>query len=295
MTWRHYEAAERYDKFDLFRMMNGNNTVTRQFGALMERYDALLTPTLAIRVPEANGPYSLLRDEPLDPWMSRLTDACRYTMPGNETGLPGINIPAGLDQRGPADRRAALRQFRARGPAAAACRAGRARAAGVVRRGAAGARDEGRLTPPHAADACPPLLAHLPAPVGDRRLRQHDALVRGAVRRAVHAGRDRLRPRRRRGLRRAHAADAAAGRLRRRDVRGGGPQARPADRPVRDRHSAPRRSRCSPRSASRSPGTSASRRCSPAPCGPPRCPPAAAWWANASQARWSRARWRSTR
>ena len=100
MTLRHYEAADRYDKFDLFRMMNGNNTVTRQFGALMERYDALLTPTLAIRVPEANGPYSLLRDEPLDSWMSRLTDACRYTMPGNETGLPGINIPAGVDHEG---------------------------------------------------------------------------------------------------------------------------------------------------------------------------------------------------
>ena len=96
MTWRHYEAADRHDKFDIFR----NNTVTRQFGALMERYDALLTPTLAIRVPEANGPYSLLRDEPLEPWMSRLTDACRYTMPGNETGLPGINIPAGLDHEG---------------------------------------------------------------------------------------------------------------------------------------------------------------------------------------------------
>jgi amidase len=97
MTWRHYEAADRYDKFDIFRMMNANNTVTRQFGALMERYDILLTPTLAIRVPEANGPYSLLRDEQLDPWVNRLTDACRYTMPGNETGLPGINVPAGLD------------------------------------------------------------------------------------------------------------------------------------------------------------------------------------------------------
>jgi amidase len=100
MTWRHYEAADNYDKFDILRMMNGNNTVTRQFGALMDRYDMLLTPTLAIRVPEANGPYSLLRDEPLDPWVNRLADACRYTMPGNETGLPGINIPAGLDGDG---------------------------------------------------------------------------------------------------------------------------------------------------------------------------------------------------
>ena len=84
--------------------------MTRQFGALMERYDALLTPTLAIRVPEANGPYSLLRDEALDPWMNRLTDACRYTMPGNETGLPGINIPGRVwISDGIADRRAAIR------------------------------------------------------------------------------------------------------------------------------------------------------------------------------------------
>jgi amidase len=100
MTWRHYQGSERYDKFDLFRMMNGNNTVTRQFGALLDRYDILLTPTLAIRVPQANGPYSLLRDEELDPWVGRLADACRYTMPGNETGMPAISLPAGFDTDG---------------------------------------------------------------------------------------------------------------------------------------------------------------------------------------------------
>jgi amidase len=100
MTYRHFLAADRYDKLDFFRMMNANNTVTRQFGAAMERHDLLLTPTLAIRVPEANGPYSLLADEELDPWVARLCDACRYTMPGNETGLPGISLPAGLDADG---------------------------------------------------------------------------------------------------------------------------------------------------------------------------------------------------
>jgi inosine/xanthosine triphosphate pyrophosphatase family protein len=30
-------------------------------------------------------------------WMSRLTDACRYTMPGNETGLPAISDDTGLE------------------------------------------------------------------------------------------------------------------------------------------------------------------------------------------------------
>jgi amidase len=100
MARRHLEAADRYDKYDIWKMMSQNNVVTRGFGAIMETYDVLLTPTLAIRVPEANGPYSLLRNEPLDPWLDRLADACRYTMPGNETGLPGISVPAGLDSDG---------------------------------------------------------------------------------------------------------------------------------------------------------------------------------------------------
>ena len=100
MVHRHYLAAARYDKFDIWKMMVCNNTVTREFGRFMERFDAMLVPTMAIRVPEANGPYSLLRHEELDPWLSRLCDACRYTMPANETGLPGISLPAGLDADG---------------------------------------------------------------------------------------------------------------------------------------------------------------------------------------------------
>jgi amidase len=100
MAYRHYLGAARYDKFDLWKMMECNNSVTRAFGRLMEDYDLLLTPTLAIRVPLANGPYSLLREEELDPWVARLADACRYTMPGNETGMPAISVPAGLDRDG---------------------------------------------------------------------------------------------------------------------------------------------------------------------------------------------------
>jgi amidase len=100
IPYRHYLAAEGYDKFDIWKMMVSNNTVTREFGRLMERFDALLVPTMAIRVPEANGSYSLLREEELDPWLNRLGDACRYTMPANETGLPGISVPAGLDGDG---------------------------------------------------------------------------------------------------------------------------------------------------------------------------------------------------
>ncbi len=101
MTYRHYVASQRYDKFDVFRMMQANNVTTRAFGKLMERYDVLLTPSLAIRVPQANGPYSLLvESNDLDGWVNLLADACRYTMPGNETGMPGISIPAGKDSDG---------------------------------------------------------------------------------------------------------------------------------------------------------------------------------------------------
>jgi amidase len=66
----------------------------------MNRYDVLLAPTCAVRVPPANGPYSLLAEEELDVWINRLVDAARYTIPANETGLPAISVPAGLDSDG---------------------------------------------------------------------------------------------------------------------------------------------------------------------------------------------------
>jgi hypothetical protein len=49
MTYRHYLAAEHYDKFDIWKMMADNNTVTREFGRLMESFDLLLVPTIAVR------------------------------------------------------------------------------------------------------------------------------------------------------------------------------------------------------------------------------------------------------
>jgi amidase len=100
IVYRHYRAAGRYDKFAIWKMMADNNTVTREFGRFMERVDVLLVPTMAIRVPPANGPYSLLHDVELEPWLEQLCDACRYTMPANETGLPAISVPAGLDRDG---------------------------------------------------------------------------------------------------------------------------------------------------------------------------------------------------
>jgi len=101
LVWKHVDVSRRATIADLFRSMDANNTVTRQFGAFLADYDILLTPTLAIRTPLANGPYSLLRtDIELDDYVTLLAGACRYMMPHNETGLPGLSIPAGLDSDG---------------------------------------------------------------------------------------------------------------------------------------------------------------------------------------------------
>lgn len=100
MVYRHFDAAQRYSTLELMQAMSCNNIVTRAFGRLMDSWDLLLCPTLAVRVPKANGPYSLLNDEPLEGWIARLSAACRYTMPGNESGLPGISIPVGHDKDG---------------------------------------------------------------------------------------------------------------------------------------------------------------------------------------------------
>jgi amidase len=77
-----------------------NAVVTRSYGRFLERFDLLLTPVTPIRVPPANGPFSLLRDEDLEPWITRFVDAGRYTMPHNETGAPAIAVPAGRDPDG---------------------------------------------------------------------------------------------------------------------------------------------------------------------------------------------------
>jgi Asp-tRNA(Asn)/Glu-tRNA(Gln) amidotransferase A subunit family amidase len=93
-------STKQFTVSEVFRVMNDNNTVTREFGMVMNRYDVLLAPTCAVRVPPAYGPYSLLAEEALDVWINRLVDAARYTIPANETGLPAISVPAGLDSDG---------------------------------------------------------------------------------------------------------------------------------------------------------------------------------------------------
>jgi len=101
ITFKHLELADHSNKSDLWRVAFVNPLITRSFGRFFEKYDALLTPTSAIQVPKAGGPYSLLNNEKsIQDWLERVFSAARYTYPANETGLPAISIPAGLDETG---------------------------------------------------------------------------------------------------------------------------------------------------------------------------------------------------
>ncbi len=100
MVRAQFLAAERIDKFDIWRAMAKNPVTTRRFGEFFERYDVLVTPTAAERVPLANGPYSLVNEQPFEPWFDALMSIIRYTYPANECGYPSMTLPAGLDADG---------------------------------------------------------------------------------------------------------------------------------------------------------------------------------------------------
>ena len=44
--------------------------------------------------------YALASQLNFDQFFDHAMDLCRYTIPGNEVGLPGISLPAGLDSNG---------------------------------------------------------------------------------------------------------------------------------------------------------------------------------------------------
>jgi amidase len=117
MTDRHSLAAARYDKFDIWKMMECNNTVTRAFGRTMENYDLLLT-----------RPWRSAYHPPTDPTRCCAT---RNSIPGcraprrclplyhaRQRDRHAGDLAAGWARpRRAADRRSAPRQFRAGGSA----------------------------------------------------------------------------------------------------------------------------------------------------------------------------------
>lgn len=96
------EAAKSVTIDDYMNALAVNAQSTRQFGLFWERgYDLLLCPTMGDRCPEVQSEkYALSSSLPFDEFFDHSLDLCRYTMPGNDTGLPAISLPAGLDKNG---------------------------------------------------------------------------------------------------------------------------------------------------------------------------------------------------
>ncbi|MDA7585873.1 amidase [Luminiphilus sp.] len=96
------EAAKSVTVDDYMNAMAVNASTTRQWGRFWERgYDLLLTPTMGDRCPEVHSErYALSSSLSFDDFFEHGMDLCRYTMPGNDSGLPAISLPAGLDNNG---------------------------------------------------------------------------------------------------------------------------------------------------------------------------------------------------
>ena len=98
-TLKMIEAAQTITVDDYMNAVAVNAHTTRQWGRFWERgYDLLLTPTLGDRCPVVQSErYALSSSLPFDDFFDHGMDLCRYTMPGNDSGLPAISLPAGLD------------------------------------------------------------------------------------------------------------------------------------------------------------------------------------------------------
>ncbi len=96
------EAAKSVTVDDFMNALAVNAQTSREFGRFWERgFDLLLSPTLGDRCPEVQSEqYALSSSLSFDEFFDHGMNLCRYTMPGNDTGLPAISLPAGLDING---------------------------------------------------------------------------------------------------------------------------------------------------------------------------------------------------
>ncbi len=83
-------SAGYYDAYYL-KAQRVRNLIAQDFKKVFESVDVLLTPT----APNAAFP---LDEKPTDPLVMYLNDI--FTVPANLAGLPGISVPAGLNQKG---------------------------------------------------------------------------------------------------------------------------------------------------------------------------------------------------
>ncbi len=79
------------------RMQLAFNTASRGFGAFFERFDIILTPTMAKPTPRiGTTEYLTVSDEPdVHAWFANLWGIFAYTPLANLCGIPGLSMPFG--------------------------------------------------------------------------------------------------------------------------------------------------------------------------------------------------------
>lgn len=93
VTWSCYQDGKRYSALDLLDSMNHNNVLSRMVGAFFEKYDLLITPTIA-QPPAKLG--ELNQNRPgmsAKEWTRQVFAYCPFTPLFNGTGNPAISLP----------------------------------------------------------------------------------------------------------------------------------------------------------------------------------------------------------
>jgi amidase len=93
VTWACYEDGKRRTAVELIDSMDYNNTLSRKVGAFFQKYDLLITPTLA-RLPVRHGEINQ-NQRGLDAfgWTRQVFSYCPFTPLFNSTGQPAISLP----------------------------------------------------------------------------------------------------------------------------------------------------------------------------------------------------------
>ncbi|UCD79667.1 MAG: amidase [Desulfobacterales bacterium] len=92
VTLKIYEDAGQFSAADVIRARAAVNLTRRKLGAFFERYDLLLSPTIA-QLPVPVGTIDQNQDVPLEKWYEGTSQFNTFTNLFNATGLPAISLP----------------------------------------------------------------------------------------------------------------------------------------------------------------------------------------------------------
>ena len=99
VTLKVYDDARQFSAGDVIRARAVLNTTRRKVGAFFEKYDLLLTPTIA-QLPVPIGTIDQNQDGPLEKWYQGTSQFNAFTNLFNATGFPAISLPLGQSAAG---------------------------------------------------------------------------------------------------------------------------------------------------------------------------------------------------